>query len=56
MSNLRENPLLLQIESERRKIERQLKLSARRAKASENPSPAKKYKKEDQLILIRDYS
>jgi hypothetical protein len=54
MSNLRENPLLLQIESERRKLERQLKLSSRKRKLNDSPSPNKRYKKEDLAILIKE--
>jgi len=43
MTNLRDNPLLLQIESERRKVERQMKLAEKQTKSSQI-SP-KKYKK-----------
>ena len=53
MSNLRDNPLLLQVENERRKIERQLKLTEKKNKASVAESP-KKPKKEEDCIYIRN--
>jgi len=52
MSDLKSNPLLLQIEGERRKMERQMKLINRKPKIGDSPN--RKYKKEDELILIKN--
>ena len=52
MTNMRDNPLLLQIEHERQKVERQLKLAERRQRPIGDVP--RKYKKEDEHILIRN--
>ena len=52
MTNMRDNPLLLQIESERRKMERNLKLAE--SKRPKVESPNKRIKKEDFNIMIKN--
>lgn len=53
MANLKDNPLLLHVESQRRQMERQMKQTAKKGKVVSS-DPQKNYNKEEECILIKN--